>query len=176
MAVGADKSLPRERPPVPRPNALAPSAGVPSAGPPAPRVSDRAVQAMQNNQAAASAGARETTLQDMDRAGVSRGRGQQYYADMSQAIADEDGRAAAAQTAQGAEFANRAARSAFDDTIANERLANAGLLEGLRANTMRERAARAGWQQNLYEAIRNGQFQLDSMQLDYSPLMAGLFR
>lgn len=171
MAVGADFSLPRAR------GASVPAVqGAPSYGAAPPRVNDRAVQSMANNQLVSGAGTRESALQSMDRAGVSRGRGQQYRADMAQAMADEDGRTAAAGTEQGAEMANRSARQAFDNTMANERLAYGGLLQGLRGNALGERAAQMGWQQSLYEAIRNGQFQLNSQQLDYSPFVNSLFR
>jgi hypothetical protein len=58
---------------------------------------------------------------------------------------------------------------------ANERLANAGLLEGLRNTKAMEQQQRRGWQQDLYEAIRRGQFGLDQQQLDYTPLLGRLF-
>jgi hypothetical protein len=57
-----------------------------------------------------------------------------------------------------------------------EQLGNQSLLEGLRASGVRERLAKQGWQQDLIEAMRRGQFGLDSMQLDLSPFVQAMFR
>ena len=95
---------------------------------------------------------------------------------MAQAGADVQAATGAAQVEMGAADANARARQAFDTTMRGERLANTGLLENLRASGVRERLAKRGWQQDLMEAIRRGQFGLDSIYLDRSPLIDSLLR
>lgn len=168
MAIGADTSLPG--------NTKSPLRGTPAFGAPPPMVNDGRVADQRNNLLAGAAGAGRSAMQGMDRAGLSRGRGQQLRADMAQAGADVEAATAAQQTEMGAANANRAARQAYDTTMRGERNANAGLLEGLRASNVRERLARQGWQQDLFEAMRRGQFGLDSIYLDTSPLLDSLLR
>jgi len=139
-------------------------------------VDDRRVADQKNNLLAGSAGAGQVALQSMDRAGVSRGKGQQFRADLAQAGADVEASAGAEQAEMGASMANRSAAQAYDTTMQGERLANAGLLENLRAASLRERYAKQGWQQDLFEAMRRGQFGLDSIYLDTSPLIDALLR
>jgi hypothetical protein len=172
MAVSADISLPRSTGRVVSPMSGKP----PSYGAPAPRINDGAVRDMTNNQYAASGGTGQATLQGMDRAGVSRGRGQQFRADMAQEMADVSARSSAAQTERGAAMADAQSRNAYASAMRGEQLTNMGLLEGLRGNRLNEYGAQRNWQQNIYEAIRNGQFQLDGMTLDYSPFVNAFFR
>lgn len=177
MAIGADMSLPKSQPSPLRGLTAAPTKqqSSPSYGYRPPMINDSKVQDVVNNQLAASAGAGRTAVQSMDRAGVSRGRGQQYRADMAEASADVGARTAAAKTEMGAAAANANAQAAYDNAMRNEQLSNAGLLENLRNNDFMERLARQGWRQDQNEARRRGQFGLDQIQLDYSPLLQGLF-
>lgn len=174
MAIGMDRSLPRSGPPALRPKSPAPMQQASQPSRP-PAISDSAVQGAVNNQLAAGYGAREMALAEGDRAGLSRGKGQRYAAQMAQDAADVKGAVGAAQTEMGAAAANAAARQSYDSMMANEQLSNANLLEGLRNTTSMERLARRGWQQDLYEAMRRGQFGLDQQQLDYTPLLRPLF-
>lgn len=174
MAIGADYSLPKSQPSVLRPQAAPAKQAAPQYGAMPPAIADSAVSDAVNNQLAASAGVGRASYND--RAGISRGRGQQFRADMTQAAADAKARAGAAQTEMGAESANAAARSAYENTMNDERLSYGGLLEGLRSNSATERLARRGWQQSLNEAIRRGQFSLDQIQPDYSSLITSLLQ
>lgn len=148
----------------------------PSYGAMPPMVSDSAVQGVVNNQRAAAAGSARGALTESDRAGVSRGRGQQYAANVSEATADAQARAAGAQSEQDAAIANAGARQAYDMTMRGEQLDGSGLLEGLRnTNTM------AGWQrkdlaQNVSEAHRKGQFAMNAIQPDYTPYLQTLLQ
>lgn len=181
MAVGADMALPK-LPGSPlrgltqgRP-AAQPQSAAPQFGPRPPMVSDSRVQDVVNNQLASSAGAGELAMRSMDRAGVSRGKGQSYYAGIAQAGADVQARSAAAETEMGAASANAGARAAYENSMRNEQLTNAGLLESMRNAEAMERMAKRGWQQDLYEATRRGRFGLDQYQLDFTPLLSGLLR
>lgn len=174
MAVFADTAIPKQLP-----SALAkPAAGksAPSYGAPPPAIADSSVQSVVNNQLAASGGAGRATLAGMDRAGISRGKGQERMADLAQAGADVSARSQAAQTEMGAAAANAGARQAYDNTMRGEQLGNNSLLEGLRNSGALERITKQGWQQDLLEAMRRGQFGLDSMQLDLSPLYGAFFK
>lgn len=179
MAVGADYSI----------RSKSPSGLTPPRGPAAPQQSqpsgtpfrryamnDNAVSAMANNQRAAGVGAGRMALAESDRAGMSRGKGQQYLADIAEAGATAAGNNAANMTESGAGIADANAQRAFENTASNERLSNAGLLEGLRNNKAMERLAGRGWQQDIYEAMRRGRFGLDQQQLDYTPLLGSLFQ
>lgn len=176
MAIGADKSLRGYNPsPLPPPRGPA----KPQSGGSSYRqfaINDNAVADMQNNQRAAGVGAGRAALTEMDRGGVSRGRGQQYLSDMAEMSANVAGNAAADKTGQMAAFANANAQRAYDSALADEQVANKGLLEGLRNTSAMERLSRRGLTQNMNEAIRRGQFGLDQMQMDYTPLIANLFR
>lgn len=178
MAIGVDGSLPNPvRSPLRGQQAPASSQqSPPSYGYRPPMISDSAVQGAVNNQLEAGFGVGAATLRGSDRAGISRGKGQRYMADIAQAGADAQGRAAAAQTEMGASSANAAAESAYRNTMQNERLSNEGLLEGLRHAGSMEGIAKQGWQQNLYEQMRRGRFGLDSQQLDWTPLLQSLLR
>lgn len=175
MAIGADYSL---RSQLPKPLAAPKGPATPQAGSPyrAFAMNDSAVQSMQNNQRAAGVGAGQMALTSLDRSGVSRGRGQQYMADMAEAGATADANAAADRTGMMAGLADANAQRSYENTMASERLANSGLLEGLRNTKAMERLSGLGNRQDIQEAIRRGQFGLDQMQLDYSPLLYNLFR
>jgi hypothetical protein len=113
----------------------------------------------------------------MDRAGVSRGKGQQYMADAAQADADATGQAAAANTEFGAGMANISASRAYENAMRGEQLQNAGLLENLRSASAQESQSARGLGQNLYESVARGRANLNNMQLDYiSPLLQKLFQ
>ena len=129
-----------------------------------PMITDRAVQGSVNNTLASSAGSDRAALQEMDRAGISRGRGQQFRADMAQAGADSKARAGAAGAEMEAANSNAAARLAYDSAMQNEQLSNQGLLENLRHSRSMEDVAKQGWRQSLAEAQRKGQYGLDSLQ------------
>ena len=174
MAVGMDVALPRQQPSPLRPPHRGPQQTGPGVAPPA--IADARVQDVVNNQLAAAGQAAAGALRASDRAGVSRGRGQQYMADIAQQGADMQGRASAAQTEMGAAAANAASRQAYETAMTNERLAGANLLEGLRSAGAMEQLSKQGWQQALYEAMRRGRFGLDQQQLDITPLLQGLFR
>ena len=173
--IGVDSSLPGATKsaltqPRPKPQQT------PGFGQAPPAISDSAVQDVVNNQLAAGAGTGRAALSSMDRAGVSRGKGQQYRADMAEAAADAQGRAAASKTEMDAAGANAAARNAYDKTMRSEQLQAAGLLEGLRGSAMMEKLAGAGRRQDLHELMRRGQLGLDSMYLDTTPLLDALLR
>lgn len=171
MAIGADLTLAAPKKPSPAPVRREPPR--PSAGMP-PMIADSAVQDVVNN-TLAGGGSGQLALKEMDRAGVSRGKGQQYRADIASAESSAQKRVSAAQAEMGAAAANANARNAYDVMMQGERLSNAGLLEGLRNNTALERIAQQGRTQDMYEARRRGQLGLDSIYLDYSPLLQGLF-
>lgn len=175
MAVGMDMALPRKPPsPLGQPPA-APQPAPTNAAPPA--IADGRVQGVVNNQLAAGSGAGATALREMDRRGVSRGRGQQYMADIAQQNANVQSNVAAAQTEMGVAAADATARQAAENAAKTERMASANLLEGLRSANAMERVNRQGWSQSLYEAMRRGQFGLDQQsQMDFTPLLQGLFR
>jgi len=176
MAVFADKSLPKSLPsPLASPKAAKPQSA-PSFSPPPPMIADSAVQDSVNNQLAASAGTARAALGGMDRAGVSRGRGQQRMADMAEAAADAQARLGAARTEMGAAAANASARQAYDNTMRGEQISNTGLLENLRQANAMERIQKRGWQQDLNQAIRRGQFGLDSIYLDQTPIINALLQ
>ena len=176
MAVFADTSLPKSAPsPLAQPKAAKQQAA-PSFAPPPPMISDSSVQDSVNNQMAAAAGAGRATLAGMDRAGVSRGRGQQRMADMAEASADALARMGAAKTEMGAAAANAAAQQTYQNTMRGEHISNTGLLENLRQATAMERIQQRGWKQDLNEAIRRGQFGLDSIYLDRTPIIDALMR
>lgn len=170
MAVGADMSLPS--------SSRSPFRGgpAPSLGARPPMISDNAVSAKQNNLLAGAAGVGATAMQGMDRAGISRGKGQAFRADLAQAAADADASAQSEQAAMQASDLNARASQAYDTTMRGEQIANAGLLENLRAAGVREQLAKRGWQQDMNEAVRRGRFSLDSIYLDRTPLVDSLLR
>lgn len=173
MAIGADMKLPGPKKPPAAPmrrEAARPSAGMP------PMIADSAVQDVGNNLLAGAAGSGALALKEMDRAGVSRGKGQQYRADLAQAEADATSRSGAVKAEMGAAAANANASNAYDFMTQGERLADASLLEGLRTSAAMENLANRRREQDLYEARRRGQFGLDSISLDYSPLLQGLLQ
>lgn len=139
------------------------------------KISDDRVADLQNNQMAIGASKGATAMQQMDRAGMSRGGGHRMRADMMQSLGDIEGRQQAAQTAMKANMANNQMQAEYDDTMRREELGNQRLLENLRSNKLNERLARQGWAQNVYEAMRRGQFDLDGIRPDngwlYSALM-----
>jgi hypothetical protein len=137
-------------------------------------IGDDVVQSVSNNQMAQSAGAGMSALQGMDRAGISRGKGQRSRADTAQAMADVSASGAAARTQMGVSSANAKAQRAYENSMRMEQLGTGNLLEGLRSGRARERLAERGWSQDVYEALANGQFNLDSIQLDLSPFLRSL--
>ncbi len=179
MAVGSDSRLgpvPRMNKPMGPPRPAAPTSQQPRRYSGAPQVNDNAMADMANNRLAEAVGAGRSARSAMDRAGISRGKGHQYAADMAEAASDAQARAEVAQMEQGAAKQNSLSRQAYDNMRSNERLQYDGLLENLRSNQASERTARRGWGQDLYETMRRGQFGLDGIQLDYMPLLARLFQ
>ena len=175
MAIGFDPNL----------RSTQPSPLVKPKGPAAPQkgspyrpfaINDNAVADYQNNQRAAGVGAGRAALSATDRAGVSRGRGQQYVANMAEAAATSEATASADKAGMSAGIANANAQRSYDNTLASERLTNSGLLEGLRNTSAMERLSARDRAMNIQEAIRRGQFGLDQQQLDYSPLIGNLFQ
>jgi len=177
MAFASDVLLPKQQPSplAPQPTAKKQSSA-PSHGYMPPMIADSAVQDSVNNQMAAAAGAGRAALLSQGGRGMSFGRGQQRVADMAEASADSQARAGAATTEAGAAAANAQARNAYDKTMRGEQLGNSGLLENLRNAKSMEGITKQGWQQDLYEAMRRGQFGLDSIYLDTSPLLDSLLK
>lgn len=174
MALGAQASLSIAPPkPQPQQNAFA-SANMPSYAPRPPMISDSVVQTYGNNKIAGAAGAGRMAMTDADRAGLSRGKGQRYAADIAQAGADVGARNDAVGAQMQASAANVGAQNEYENTMRNEQLGNAGLLENLRHQTSMAGTQRRGLQQNMYEAMRNGQFGLDQIRPDYSRLLGSL--
>jgi hypothetical protein len=173
MAVGADFNL---RSPLAKPLA-SPKTQAPKSFSPQRQlmVNDNAVQSMQNNQLAAGAGTARAAMADLDRAGVSRGKGQQYAGDIAEAGAMADGNSAADKTGMMASLSNVNAQRNYEGNLKDEQLTYGGLLEGLRNSKSMERLSRMGNAQDIQEAIRRGQFGLDQIGLDYSPLLTRLF-
>lgn len=161
-----------------QPSAIAPPAPQPaqkSAGFRPLAINDKALGSLENNQMAAGVGAGRVALSGLDRAGVSRGKGQQYAADMAEASSQADSQTAMNKSRQDAGMADSEANRAYSNTLANERTGNSGLLEGLRNSSAMEQLSKRGLSQNTYEAIRRGQFGLDQIGLNYSPLLQSLF-
>lgn len=176
MAIGFDGALQgRGRSPL-APARPAPQQQTPSYGAMPPMISDAAVQSVTNNQRAQAAGSARGALTESDRAGMSRGRGQQYAANIAEAAADAQARNAAAQTEMDASSANASARQAYDMTMRGEQLGNSGLLEGLRNANAMARWQRRDYGQNINEAMRRGQFGMDSIQPDYTPFLGALLQ
>lgn len=176
MAIFADTNL---KPPAgktggmtPAPAGQAPS--IPALSRP-PMISDSAVQSMANNQLASGYGTREQTLHDSDRRGISRGKGQYAAADTAQEAADAKGQAAAAQTTLQSAAANSSANQDYQNAMREEQLTRSGLLEQLRNNQAMARIQGQQYQQQVMQAIRRGQFQLDSQYLDPTPLLMQAF-
>jgi hypothetical protein len=167
MALGDDRSLGKTK---------QATGGTPSLAGMPPMVSDAAVQDVGNNQRAAAAGTGAVSLSEMDRAGVSRGKGQQRMASMAQAGADAKASLDSAKAESMASMQNASARQAYDATMRGEKLQNDSLLESLRDAKVGERLAKRGWQQDAYEAMRRGQFGLDSIYTDTTPLISWLMR
>jgi hypothetical protein len=140
----------------------------------APQIADSAVSDQANNILASSAGGSRMAMQGMDRAGVSRGRGQQYRADYAQAAGDTQARLGAAQTAMGAASANAQARQAYQSERDALGMNSAGLLESLRSSSASQGMARRGMEQDTMETMARNRFGLDSIQLDTSPLLQKL--
>lgn len=173
MAIGMDRALPANNQPALKMPTTGPAPSYPGR---APAMDDRRVQAAKNNMAASSYGAAQLGRQEMDRAGVSRGRGHSYYGDVAQTQADAKASGAAAGVELEASMADAKARQDYDNQARSERTANQGLLANLRNAESGERRARRGMQQDIYEAMARGQFGLDSMNLDQSSLLDYLLR
>jgi hypothetical protein len=178
MAIGADYKVGQ----APRlVNTMSPKPGsAPTGGPVqrytgAPQINDNAVADAANNRLAQAAGARREAVGEMTRAGISRGKGHEYAGDIADEAALADARSDVAKMELGVSQQNAAARQSYDNMKKNERLSNDGLLEQLRSNDVSERLARQGWGLDAYEALRRGQFGLDQMRLDMSPLWKRLF-
>lgn len=178
MAVGLDTALPsRIRSPLrapQTPSAPAPAEAAQSSySQSAPRIDDRRV-ADQVNNLYARTGAKEMALQGMDKAGISRGKGHQFRADMAQAQQNSANRADAMRTEMGASQANVSAAQQYEAMRNAEKMSNEGLLQNLRDAERQEQMAKRSSGMDLYEAMLRGQFNLDSMQLDYTPLLRQL--
>jgi hypothetical protein len=179
MAVGADTRLNgfgRSPLAAARPAPMQQTASTPSYGPRPPMVSDSAVQGSVNNIMAGSDGTARGALLEQDRGGVSRGRGQQYASQIAEAGANMQGRASAAQVEMGAAGANASANNAYDYAMQQEKIGNGGLLENLRNQNALARTQRQGYAQDMYEANRRGQFGMDQIAPNYSPIWDSLFR
>lgn len=177
MALGSDARLGGQQP---YRQTFAPKPAAPSQGRTvrysgAPQANDGAMADFKNNRMAQAAGAAQDAIREMDRAGVSRGKGQRYAAEVAEADADAGARGDVAKMEMGVAQQNAMARQSFENMKKNERLNTEGLLEQLRTSERSERMARQGWGQDLYEAVRRGQFNLDQMNLDMSPLWQRLF-
>lgn len=168
MAIGADSSIRAPQSPL-APKKQAGAAFRPFA------IDDNRVDDMTSNQWAAGVGAGRSAVSEMDRAGVSRGRGQNYYGQVADASAMQAADAEARSTQQAAANANRSARQAFDNTRRDEMQGYQGLLERLRSSQASLANAKRGWGQDQYEAWSRGRFGLDQQQLDYTPLLGRLF-
>jgi hypothetical protein len=169
--LSADRSLRSQQP-----SPLAPVKAKPKFGYMPPMIGDSTVADAQNNTRASSAGVGRMAMTDMDRAGISRGRGNQYASQIAEASADADARAGAAKQQMGADVANAAARQTYDFAMQGEQIGNSGLLENLRNQNAMAGWTRRGFGQNLREANRRGQFGLDQLQLDYTPFLQSLLR
>ena len=141
-----------------------------------PMISDASVQSSVNNTLAAGAGAGRSSLMATDRAGISRGRGQAYRAQMADAAAAAEAQNQAAQTTQDVNNANASARLAYETAMKGEQLQGRGLLEGLRNSNAMAQASRRGIYQNQLEADARGRFGMSSIQLDKTPLLQALMR
>jgi hypothetical protein len=167
MPIGADSSL------APRTGGKRSPLAMPNLRP--PMIADSAVQSQANNAFAAGAGAGRSSLMATDRAGISRGRGQKYRADMASANSMAQSTNAANQITQDAGNANASARLAYDNAMRGEQMQYAGLLEGLRSTSAMNQLARRGFGQDASEARARGKFGLDSIYLDKTPLLGALF-
>jgi hypothetical protein len=174
MALGAQSrmSIPQPKP-QPQQNAVA-SSNAPSYGRRPPMISDDVVQTFGNNRIAAAAGAGRQAMTEADRGGLSRGKGQQYAADIAQAGADVGARNEAVGAQMLASAANAGAQNDYENAMRNEQLGNAGLLENLRHQNSMAGTQRRGMQQSMYEAMRNGQFGLDQIRPNYSSILGSL--
>jgi hypothetical protein len=141
-----------------------------------PMIGDSTLADAQNNTRAASAGVGRMALTQMDRGGISRGRGNQYASQIAEAGADAEARAGAANQQMGVDVANAAARQTYDYTMQGEQVGNSGLLENLRNQNAMANWQRRGFGQDMYETHRRGQFGLDQQQLDYTPFLQSLLR
>lgn len=174
MALGSDTSL--RGTPVNKATMMPPATGsAPPAGRSqrymgAPQADDNPLADFTNNRMAQAAGGAQAAIREMDKAGMSRGKGQRYAADIAEAAADADARGDVAQAEMGMAQQNAAARQAYGNMRKNENLNTEGLLEQLRSNRRTEQLAQQGWRQDLYETMRRGQFGLDQMRMDMSPL------
>ena len=176
MAIGADYSLPKSGASPLRAPPPSKQSSVPAYGYMPPMINDAKVSSQANNLLAGAAGAGRATMQSSDRAGVSRGRGQAFRSEMGQADADAKSQAGAAGVEMGAASANASARNAYENTMRGEQVSNQGLLNNLRNQSAMERLAKRGFGQDQREAVRRGQFGLDSIYLDSSPLLQSLFQ
>ena len=168
MPIGADGMLPKRTGGRPSPLTM------PRQSP--PMISDSAVQSQANNIYAAGVGGGRTAMQAMDRAGISRGRGQQSRADTAEALGGVQAAQSAYDAEAGAAASNAKARYGYDAAMRGEQMGMAGLLEGLRNMQSGADMARMGFKQDLYEANRRGQMGLDSIYLDRTPLLGALLR
>lgn len=161
-----------------QPSPLAPQKSVrsqtPKFGYMPPMIGDSSVADAVNATRAQSAGTGRMALTEMDRAGISRGRGNDYASQIAEAGADAQARAGQAQQEMAAQMANAGARQGYDLLMQGESIGNRGLLENLRNTSAMANWQRAGFRQNLYEANRRGQFGLDQIQPDFTPFLRSL--
>jgi hypothetical protein len=178
VAIGIDNRLITKMP-GPKKSPLSPSRQGPTSTPypaPPPMISDRAVQSATNNMTAQSAGAGQMAMKEMDRAGISRGKGQEASAERAQAMADVQARVGAARAEMGAASANANAMNDYRNQMQAQRLQSEGLLEGLRSSQEMARIQRRGIADQQAQARQRGQLGLDQMYLDFSPFVGAFFR
>lgn len=173
MAVALDRSLPSGGQ-SPLRKAGGGSAPLPASPAGAPRIDDRRI-ANQANNLYARTGGREMAMRGMDRAGISRGRGHQLMSEMAGAAEESANRADAMQAEMGASQANASAAQQYDAMRSSERMSGQGLLQNLRDSNRQEQFARRASGADAYDTWLRGQMELDSMQLDYTPLLRQLF-
>lgn len=171
--LSADKNLRSQQPSPLAPVKPAPRQ-TPRFGYMPPMIGESSLGDAVNATRAQSVGTGRAALTEMDRAGISRGRGNQYAADIAEAGADAQARAGQAQQEMAAQVANAGARQGYDLTMQGEGIANRGLLENLRNANAMAGWQRAGFRQNVYETNRRGQFGLDQIQPDYTPFLRAL--
>jgi hypothetical protein len=137
-------------------------------------VNQGAVDDMNNNVLAGAAGTGRMARQSMAGRGLSSGQGQQYRADLAQGSAEADASLKSNQNNQQASQQNKLKQLAYDTAMKSEDVSNQGLLQQLRMGRFAEGLAQEGFAEDLSQARRRGQLQLDSIYNDYSPLLRGL--
>ena len=141
-----------------------------------PMVSQGAVDDVNNNLLAGVAGAGRMARQQMGGRGISAGRGQQARADMAEQMAAVKAQQQAQQNNMDAAAGNRARQFAYDAAMRGEQIQNQGLLDSLNDSKRSEQMSRVNRGQALSEARRRGQFGLDQIYLDKTPVLQSLLQ